>query len=41
MRKEYKITEIFNPNGKNAEEKIEEVFIIYLTEKLTNKTWKK
>lgn len=36
MKKEYKIIEIFNPNTKNIDEKLKEVFIIFLTEKLMN-----
>ena len=36
MKKEYKITEIFNSNEKNIEEKLNEAFIIFLTEKLIN-----
>ena len=36
MQKELIITEIFNPNEKSLEEKLQEVFIIFLTEKLMN-----
>ena len=36
MRKEYTITEIYNPNEKDIEEKLREIFIIFLTEKLIN-----
>ena len=36
MKKEYTIKEIFDPSAKSAEEKLNEVFIIYLTEKLVN-----
>ena len=34
MQKEIKIIEIFNPNEKSIEEKLNEAFIIFLTEKL-------
>ena len=30
MQKEYKIKEIFNPNEKDIEEKLQEVFVIFL-----------
>ena len=36
MQKEYKIQEIYNPNEKSLEEKLNEAFIIFLTEKLIN-----
>lgn len=36
MRNEFKIIEIFNPNAQNIEEKLKEVFISFLTEKLVN-----
>ena len=36
MQKEFKITEIYNPKEKNIEEKLTEVFILFLTEKLIN-----
>ena len=36
IKTEYKIIEKFNPNLNNIEEKLNEVFIIFLTEKLTN-----
>ena len=32
----YKIIEICNPNEKNIEEKLQEVFIIFMTEKILN-----
>jgi len=41
MKKEYKIKEVYNPNLKSIEEKPNEVFIIYLTEKLTDTQNKK
>jgi len=37
MRKENKITEIYNPSEKSIGEKLQEVFVIFLTEKLINK----
>ena len=36
MKKEFKIIEKFNPTAKTAEEKLQEIFISYLTEKLIN-----
>lgn len=32
----FKIIEVFNPKAKNINEKMKEVFITYLTEKITN-----
>ena len=34
MKKEYKIKEVFNENAKTIQEKLQEVFIIYLIEKI-------
>ena len=36
MQKEYKVKEIYDSDNKNIEEKLKEVFIIFLTEKLIN-----
>lgn len=36
INNEFKIIEVFNPKAKNIEEKMKEVFITYLTEKITN-----
>lgn len=36
INNEFKITEVFNPKAKNIEEKMKEVFITYLTEKIAN-----
>ena len=36
IQKEYKIEEIYNTKEKDIEEKLNEVFIIFLTEKLIN-----
>ena len=34
MKKEYKIKEVFNENAKTIQEKLQEVFISYLIEKI-------
>ena len=34
MKKEYKIKEVFNENEKTIQEKLQEVFISYLIEKI-------
>jgi len=34
MQIEFKIVEIYNPNDKQIEEKLNEAFILFLTEKL-------
>lgn len=34
MKQEYKIKEIFNENAKTIQEKLQEVFISYLIEKI-------
>lgn len=34
MKKEYKIKEVFNENAKPIQEKLQEVFISYLIEKI-------
>lgn len=34
INNEFKVKEVFNPNAKNIEEKMKEVFVIYLNEKL-------
>ena len=36
MKKEYKIKEVFNENAKTIQEKLQEVFISYLIEKINN-----
>ena len=36
IQREFKIVEIYNPNEKSLEEKLQDVFIIFLTEKLIN-----
>ena len=36
IKTEYKIIEIFNPNLESIDEKLNEVFITFLIEKLTN-----
>ena len=38
MKKEYKIIEIYNPAYKNISEKLNEVFITYMTEKLNTES---
>lgn len=34
MKQEYRIKEVFNENAKTIQEKLQEVFISYLTEKI-------
>lgn len=34
MKQEYKIKEVFNENAKTIQEKLQEVFISYLVEKI-------
>ena len=34
MKKEYKMKEVFNENAKTIQEKLQEVFISYLIEKI-------
>ena len=34
MKKEFKIIEIFNPDSKNIDERLKEVFIAFLIEKM-------
>ena len=36
MKQEYKIKEVFNENAKTIQEKLQEVFISYLIEKINN-----
>lgn len=36
MSKKYTVTEVYDANEKNIEEKLQEVFITFLTEKITN-----
>lgn len=36
MKNEFKVKEVFNPKAKDIEEKLKEVFISFLTEKLVN-----
>lgn len=36
INNKFKLKEVFNPNATNIEEKMKEVFIIYLSEKLVN-----